>query len=78
MERDSDTGAEPLFADRKTIERLLGVPENTLRQLARDLAVAAHKLGDGPQSKCVYLFADVRRWVESRPAPDWVAARRKE
>ena len=69
---------EPLFADRQTIERLLGVPENTLRQLAREYKVAAHKLGDEPQSKCVYLFADVKRWVESRPAPQWVKAGNKE
>ena len=67
-----DEREEPIFADRRTVERLLGVPENTLRSLARDMRVAAHKLGDEPQSKCVYLFADVKRWVESRPAPDWV------
>lgn len=62
---------EPVFADFKTIESLLGVPKNTLRQLARELRVACHKLGDGAQSKCVYYYPDVRAWVESQPMPEW-------
>ncbi len=62
----------PIFADVSTIERLLGVPEHTVRQLARELVVAAHKLGDAKQGKCVYLFADVEDWVRARPAPEWV------
>lgn len=71
----SDTSAaapKPVFADKDTINRLLGVPEGTLRQLARDLVVAAHKLGSGRQDKCVYLFADVEAWVNAQPAPKWV------
>ena len=64
--------AEPVFADQQTIADLLGVPENTLRQLACELVVACHKLADGKQGKCVYLFSDVKKWVDSRPAPDWV------
>lgn len=65
-----------MFADRQTIEHLLGVPERTLRQLACELVVACHKLADGKQGKCVYLFSDVKRWGQSRPAPDWVRARK--
>lgn len=69
---DNSRAKEPVFADCATILDLLGVPENTLRELACKLVVAAHKLGDKPQSKCVYLFSDVKAWVASRPAPEWV------
>ena len=68
----------PVFADQDTIKALLGVPENTLRQLAREMKVAAHKLGDENRSKCVYLFEDVERWVRSQPAPKWVKDNGKE
>lgn len=64
--------AEPVFADQQTIYELLGVPENTLRQLACELVVACHKLAEGKQGKCVYLFSDVKEWVASRPSPEWV------
>lgn len=64
--------AEPVFADQQTIANLLGVPENTLRQLACELVVACHKLANGKQGKCVYLFSDVKEWVASRPSPEWV------
>lgn len=62
----------PYFADAATVERLLGVPENTLRRLACEMKVAAHKLRDGKQGKCVYLFSDVEDWVKARPVPEWV------
>ena len=67
---------EPLFADADTIRELLGVPDGTLRELARDMIVAAHKLGQTKQSKTVYLFSDVKNWVTAQPPPEWVGQRK--
>lgn len=68
------TAPRPIFADREKVYDLLGIPEGTLRQLARDLIVACHKLGDTKQAKTVYYFADCERWVKNQSAPEWVRA----
>ncbi len=64
----------PIFADRETVYSLLGIPEGTLRQLARDLVVACHKLDDTRQAKTVYFFEDCERWVKEQKSPEWVLA----
>lgn len=70
----SGSGYRPIFADQETITRMLGIPEGTLRELAKEMVVACHKLGKTKQSKTVYFFDDCENWVREREAPEWVLA----
>ncbi len=65
-------GVMPVFADQDTIRQLFGVPEGTLRTLAREMVVACHKLGSEQRAKTVYFCEDVENWVAAQGAPDWV------
>ena len=57
----------PIWATRKTIRELLGVPEGILVALVVADTVDFRQLADTQQASALYRFKDVLDWVESRP-----------
>jgi hypothetical protein len=57
----------PHWMRMKDVVKCCAIPEGTVRQLAREKKIHAHRLGDREHCAVVYSRVDAERWIEAQP-----------